>query len=30
MLNADESPMADLPAALHWLEGIAREVLGTN
>ena len=30
MLNADESPMADLPTALHWLEGIAREVLGTN
>ncbi len=30
MLNADEAPMADLAAALAWLEGIAREVLGTN
>jgi hypothetical protein len=30
MLNADEKPMDDLPAALAWLESIARDVLGTN
>ena len=30
VLNADESPIFDLAAALAWLENVAREVLGTN
>ena len=30
MLNADEHALGDLAAALHHLELIARETLGTN